>query len=458
MRGPNVNLAGVIDESGLSANALARHIRDIAAEWRVQARPVYTQVGRWKSGQEPRFETQLLIAEALARKLGRPVSLQELGFDALPAEEAGIADYHEDPVRALESSCALWRADVAGLRVVDSAVSISSVSSAALSWLLSTSRPSVARAEGTVVVNERDVEGLRSTTAVFAGLDNMFGGRHSRIAAVQYLDDQVAPLLRGRYTSKVGAALHAAVAEFLLCVGWMAYDSARHHLARRYFLLALVFAQLSRDRLLGASVLSALSHQANFLGEFTAARDLARAARQSALHTGSPKLRAQFAAMEARAHASLQDRNSALRALGEAEEHFAGCDGAPDPAWISYFDEAELAAEQAHCRLALSDYRRAAAGLAAFPGAGTADYARSNAFAGIVRVESLIGSGELEEAASVSRQVLGVCHTLGSSRIDAYLDRVRRRLEHYGPSPRAREIVGGLDQVQAFRAQRRPAN
>ena len=53
----------------------------------------------------------------------------------------------------------------------------------------------------------------------------------------------------------------------------------RSALAQRYFIQALGLAQAAGDRLLGASILDAMSHQATYTGRFGEAASLARAAR-----------------------------------------------------------------------------------------------------------------------------------------------------------------------------------
>ena len=71
-----------------------------------------------------------------------------------------------------------------------------------------------------------------------------------------------------------------SVAEATLLAAWMSYDSApRSALAQRYFIQALALAQAGGDRLLGASILDAMSHQATYTGRFGEAASLARAAR-----------------------------------------------------------------------------------------------------------------------------------------------------------------------------------
>ena len=259
-------------------------------------------------------------------------------------------------------------------------------------------------------------------------------------------------MLKAGYPLRTGRDLFAATAELTLCAAWMAYDSGWHSLARRYFIQSLSLARQAGERELGASVLSALSHQANLVGDLTIARDLARAARHAARKSPSRTLNAQFASMEARAHASIGDREESRRALAEAQELFAARDSTEDPPWIAYFDEAELTAEAAHCQLALRDFASATASLETF--SPDSDYARSNAFAGIIYTESLIGAGQMEQAAAIGSEVLASCRSLSSARIDVYLARLEQRMEPFVDSKPLSGLIDQLRLVKEARAKR----
>src|SRR5690606_41324666 len=97
----------------------------------------------------------------------------------------------------------------------------------------------------------------------------------------------------------------------------MSYDACHHGLAQRYFLQALRLAQDANDRRLAGSILSAMSHQATFLGRYTQAATLARAALMGISPLATPTLPAQFHAMAARAlarTAHVAPRDAPLRA------------------------------------------------------------------------------------------------------------------------------------------------
>ena len=110
-------------------------------------------------------------------------------------------------------------------------------------------------------------------------------------------------LKQASYTAGIGAALHSAVAELMLLVGWMAYDLEQHTTAAGYLIQALSLTEDSGDTALGAEILAGMSHQAAYLGEPEEAVDMARAAGQCAKRAGQPVLIAEALAAEAHGHA-----------------------------------------------------------------------------------------------------------------------------------------------------------
>ncbi len=130
-------------------------------------------------------------------------------------------------------------------------------------------------------------------------------------------------------------------------------------MGQRYFVQALRLAQSAADRRLACSVLSAMSHRATFLGHLTEAASLARAARTGLRDQATPALTSQFLAMQARALARAGDTSGCHAALAAAERSFEPFEPGRDPEFISYFTQAELAAEIAHCFRDLGDARSA---------------------------------------------------------------------------------------------------
>ncbi|GAB2814298.1 hypothetical protein GCM10022221_10170 [Actinocorallia aurea] len=431
-RKPNVRLAELIAEAGVSHLGLASRITEVADEWNERVRPAHTQVARWIAGQQPRGATPALIAEALSRKLRRRVTLADIGMAGTTfSPEVGLA-FSEDVGDLVFGLADLWTADVRRRAFLAGKVTAEAVSHPVFQWLLAAPAPQPTRS-GRRRVGLGDVEAIKATTAMFANLDNRFGGAHARTAAARYLVDQAAPLLNGTYSGEIGVALFSAVAEFTMTVGWMAYDAGEHGLARRYLLQALNLSHHAGNRLLGASILSAMSHQANYLGEHREALTLARAASQAVQGHDAPLLQAQFSAMQARAAAKIPtERSACLAALAEAERAFERHRSGEEPHWISYFDACELADEFAHCFRDLELPTEAHRYIRQCLDAESDDYARSRTFSRIVLATSLLAQGELDEACRIAATALPRIRQTSSVRCVTYLRDLHDRMLPYG--------------------------
>ena len=79
-RQPNERLQALIQEAGCSNAGLARRVNMCGAEHGLDLRYDKTSVARWLRGQQPRGRAPAIIAEALGRKLGRTVTIDEIGM------------------------------------------------------------------------------------------------------------------------------------------------------------------------------------------------------------------------------------------------------------------------------------------------------------------------------------------------------------------------------------------
>ncbi|WP_329364563.1 hypothetical protein OG896_11050 [Streptomyces sp. NBC_00669] len=405
-----------------------------------QALPADASVKRrlasWENGHSVPDEFYgLLLAGAL------DLGAAELGLSPSGVRDGSLLEtrYPPSPEAAISTVDQLWRADLHGYEpLLNAAPSEPAWSDASLRWLVAP-EPAPLTAEGRTGarVGLTDVAVIKSTGDTFAMLDDRFGGEHARHAVVQYLSHDVAPLLHGRYADNVGRALFSTVAEVTLLSAWMSYDAGQHGLAQRYFLQALRFAQDSGDRRLAGSILSAMSHQATFLGHFTQAATLARAARMGISGVATPTLMAQFHAMEARALARTGDRHACELALAEAARHLDRRNDGDEPEWITYFDEAELAAEAAHCFRDVNSARQA---VEHARNAMSGSHVRSDFFATMVLADAHLRAGELEEACRVTLDALDLGEQLRSARCVSYLAEFRTALAPHAKSTAVREL------------------
>jgi hypothetical protein len=452
-RQPNERLLTLIREAGCSNAGLARRVNMCAAERGLDFRYDKTSVARWIRGQQPRGRAPDVVAEALGRKLGRPVTVDEIGMGAARQLTssvglrfaAGLAD-------CLEQAAELWHSDVARREGGESRPPLagggSHVAPAALvepsrDWLITPPDAEVARAAGPRV-GAADVAAVRATTAALVDLDRRWGAGHVRPVVVHYLNSVVSGLLAGSYREAVGRELCGAAARLTELAGYMAVDSGLPGLAQRYYIQALRLAQAAGDRGFGGYVLAAgMSHLAAELGNPREVIQLARAAQEGARGRATPRADALFLAAEARGHAQLGDRESCRRAASAALAALERADAGTgdDPVWIRHFDAAYLADELAHCHRDLGQGRaaqqRAAEALAGHP----ESRARRRAIGLLVLATGQLQEGEVDQACHTAQEAGSLLSGLRSDRGGEYLADFGKRLEPHRTEPRVREFT-----------------
>jgi hypothetical protein len=274
-------------------------------------------------------------------------------------------------------------------------------------------------------------------------LDFHYGGGHVRRVLLSYFRSEIVPLLRARHPEQVRGELFSAAAEVAEMLGFSAYDAGRHGAAQRYFAQGLRLAGEAGDPVLGARLMSSLSHQANYLGQFQDALQLARAAQSAAAGRATPTVRSMFLAMEARALASLGDAAGCAAVLHRAEQQLAQRAPAQDPQWIYYFDELELAGEAAHCARDLGQAQQARehAARALDP---VATPARTAAFISLVDAAAALQGGGLDEALTLASGAVQLAGSLQSARYLRYVSDFHAavRAGGHAANPRAREFTG----------------
>jgi hypothetical protein len=181
-----------------------------------------------------------------------------------------------------------------------------------------------------------------------------------------------------------------------------------------------------------------MSHQATFVGHYQEAADLARAGIVGLASDGTPTLRAQFLAMEARALARLGDARGCDLALAAAVTEFERRRSDDDPEWIRYFADAELAAEFCHCYRDLA--RPDAVTYALDSLAGDVGSPRSDFFVSMVLADAYAAGGEIEEARRVAAEAFDAAANISSLRTTDYVREFRTRLGAVASGSVQREI------------------
>ncbi|MFD6433495.1 transcriptional regulator [Streptomyces venezuelae] len=453
-RQPNERLQALIQEAGCSNAGLARRVNMCGAEHGLDLRYDKTSVARWLRGQQPRGRAPGIIAEALGRKLGRTVTIDEIGMANGKNLASGVGlQFSPTVLGAIEQVCELWRSDV-GRRdfLSGSSVAASALVEPSRDWLISSPDAQVGRSAGPRV-GMADVAAVKAMTEALTQLDHQFGSGHVRPVVVHYLNSVVSGLLAGSYREAVGRELFAAVARLTELAGYMAVDTGQPGLAQRYYIQALRLAQAAGDRGYGGYVLAAsMSHLAAQLGNPREISQLARAAQEGTRGRVTPRAEAMFYAAEARGHALLGDVRATQVVAGravEAMDRAAGSDDSgDDPVWIRHFDHAYLADEMAHCHRDLGQADAAARSAQESLDGHPETRARRRAIGLVLLATAQVQRREVEQACHTGLKAVELLGTLRSNRGAEYLEDFQERLHPYREEPVVREFGARLD-IQA---------
>ncbi|NLU74252.1 transcriptional regulator [Streptomyces sp. HNM0575] len=449
-RQPNEKLQALLQEAECSNAGLARRVNLCGLEHGLDLRYDKTSVARWLRGQQPRGRAPAIISEALGRKLGRSVTLDEIGMADAKNQAMGVGLHFAPTVAgAVEQACELWRSDIGRRGVFGGATVVSSaLVEPSRDWLITPPDGQVARNAGPRV-GMPDVAAVRATTESLSQLDHRFGGGHVRPVVVHYLNSVVSGLLTGSYREPVGRALFGAAARLTELAGYMAVDTGQTGLAQRHFIQALRLAQAAGDRAYGGYVLAAsMSHLTASLGNPREAAQLARAAQEGARGHATPRTEAMFCAAEARGHALLGDVRACHEAAGRARsamERAAARSPEEDPVWIAHFDRAYLADELAHCHRDLGRPREAAEQAGESLAGHPESRVRRRAIGTFLLASAQLQKRELEHACQTGAKAVELLSVLRSGRGIEYLEDFRRRLVPFVKEPVVRDFTARLD-------------
>ncbi|MGW1055067.1 sporulation protein [Streptomyces sp. NPDC002521] len=435
-RESNAQLIAVMAEAKVSNKGLAKRMKDLGAQRGLDLRTTHIAVGRWRDGFGIRPEAAAIMADVLSEKLGRRITPGDLGFfdhtKSTAPEPIGYPSTVPDALSMLDGLTHEHAdAPASDLLIVADA----DLSSAVLSWMIA--RPDGIQADRPAHrrVGMRDVRAIREAAGLFMQLDFKYGGGHGHKALRHYFREDVLPLLDASYSEKVGTALFGAAAEISQLLAWTAYDVGNHRLAHRYLTSTLRLSQVIDDRMFGARILGNLSHQANYLGNHAQAIQLARAAVEGAKSRATPRAMANYSAMEARALSNSGDGIAAARAMTEAEHHFERADTGDDPAWLSYFDEAELMGELCHCFRDLKMRREAVDQAQRAVDSTDPKYARTLGFCRMVLAQSQLLNGELEAAVTIASLAVDGGDSLQSTRFQRYVTDFQTEVSVHAANP-----------------------
>ncbi|MFE1773794.1 tetratricopeptide repeat protein [Streptomyces sp. NPDC059008] len=333
-REPNRHLERLYRQTGWTLRQFVQAVNRVGTERGTPLKYREPSAHQWRQGHLPKETARPLILEALARKLGRPITHAEAGFPA-PASGSVAAP------STVEGLIDLGSGDMDPSRRGVLGISLFSVALAVPNWPDVVGRMEAAQSGRTRRIGMPEVNMAIAMTERVSELDDQFGGRHARPMAAAFLVNTVTPYLRAEASEPVRKAMMSAAADLCYLAGYMAVDEGVHGLAQQYYLKALELAGAAEDHLTYCTTLRGMSVQAVDLRHGREAKRLADAAAAASPEAG-PRMRAFLAGQQAHASAQIGEHSNALMYLREAEvamekaESRGKAFGSYDPAALNY--------------------------------------------------------------------------------------------------------------------------
>ncbi|SEG90249.1 hypothetical protein SAMN05216223_121124 [Actinacidiphila yanglinensis] len=381
----NTRLADLFGLTGWSKGELARLVnRHAAAMGHQQLATDTSRVRRWiDTGESPREPVPRVLAALFTERLGRVVTIEDLGFDR--RRQAGRRKAGDGlpwpPERTVAVLTEFTGMDLMlnrrGLVGAGAALASGTVLSTAMyDWLHTdpalaadapvldyplAADPAAHDVYEAAPIGYQEIESLERSVEVFRAWDASRGGGLQRKAVVGQLNE-VGGMLSYRHPPHLQRRLWGVAANLAVLAGWMSHDVGLEPTAQKYFVIAAHAAREGGDRPRAGEALSRAARQMVHLQRPDEAIDLMNLATSGSGEETLPRTQAMLRTIEAWAQASMGRGQEMRRTLGEAEELFASDrDDLQQPSWMQNFDEADLHGMEALAYRTLAEHESAAA-------------------------------------------------------------------------------------------------
>lgn len=362
-RTPNTRLHQLLQATGWSQAQLAHAVRTVAAEHGQQLRCDHSTISRWLAGAQPRPPAPAFLLEALARRLGRPVTSRDAGLTHAPVL-VPEPPREAHPLRTLAELTAAELDPVRRRLQGTEVFSLAALAIPAPAQLPPPARPRPAAPPSGGCARHlfrvADAEHMQTMTTLFFGAAEHHGGAGLRAALAAYLAHDVTRWLHASAPDTVHRQLLSRAAQLTILLGTMCADDGDDAAAQRYHRTAAQLAAVARDKAILAIALRTMSAHAHDLGHHGPA--IVNLAEQAAHQAAGapPAVRAYTQAHLAvvKAH---DNRHAALTALAHAEHFHGQADPAPDP--FTAYPTGALHYQRAQTLTTLGDHAAAAGAL-----------------------------------------------------------------------------------------------
>lgn len=420
---PNTLLDALLAEAGMSRKGLAARINRAGAAQGEPMRYDHSSVIRWLRGQRPRGRAPEIIAEVLGKRLGRHLTLDDIGMGPKSAPQPASSTLDG----FLGKATALWRGDHQQRQDLQQAPVITGLPAVGPVWEWENPPDDAdVSSRGTIRVGPPDVAQLRAARSHYEQMYRKAGGVATKGRVLRFLVEDTAPLVRGTYSDRTGRELHRAVGGLVAIAGICAYDSNAQGLAQRYYHQALRLAKASGDCAFGGYVIALLVNHSLFMGEYRQAVAFAEAGLRTAGTAISPALACDLHAMQAKAFARMGDQAGAHRAMTAAEVAAGRIRPEEEPAETGYVQPGLLENALADTLMRLGDTGPAQEYAAEAVAVQTHERGRVHRLATLADCE--LRGGDVDRAAGTATRMLETVQGMESHRLYDRLAGVRRSL------------------------------
>lgn len=436
----NLVLAALIDRAGLSHAGLAQRINQATGN---KTRYDHASIARWiRDHAIPRDPAPQMICAILGERLGRPLSLMDLGFRRLAPSATSL------PLRqSVEQATALWRRESSGhtprLTQAEGVPAVAPV----WQWENPPEDADVSHL-GDYPVTAESLRRLRRLRSHYQEMYRRVGGVPVRARLVTALSCKVAPLLLASYDNALGRELHRAVGGLVALAGICAYDADRYALAQQHLFDALRFAKASGDRQFGAYVVSVLATHALQQDRRLLAVQYAETGLRITSSL-SPALVADLHTLAGKAYARLGEVSACSVHLRQSERASGLIQLASEPEEVSYVQPGLVETQVAEALRRLGDLSGALPYAQESVRTAGASHLRGRVhrYAGLALIHA--ERGEIDQSARVAALMLDHAQGMESARIRDRVDSVVSVLRPHAQVAEVGDLMERVDDSPA---------
>ncbi|GHA75648.1 hypothetical protein ACIQRS_06340 [Streptomyces termitum] len=430
----NQGFCTLLEQAKYSETKFAHAVNRLGLEVGLELNYRQPSVSQWKQGSQPKPQVRAVIIAVLERRLGRPVTYAEAGWER-PASDPGGSrrDTVESLINLGKEDMDPSRRKLLTAGLYSAALTVPAFS-ALVSQAHADDRDRLARPTGRI--GRGEVETVRRMTDKVADILDDLGGGHARPMAAAFLVNTVAGYLRADATAAVHRDMLSAASDLTYLTGWMAMYERAHGLGQTYYLHALDLARESGDKLTYCRTLRGMSLQASHLRYGRKALEYADSAAEAAPQAG-PRLVAFLRGQQAHASAMVGDHRGAVTRLNEAERALSQADSRRDA--VGGYDQAAFLFHVSHVHYESRNLAASISSLRSSIRVMSPSERQGRMHARAVLAQRQFEYGHVEESCVTWGRFLDDYEVLSTARGDEHFDTLRNLI-----MPRTSSVVRDL--------------